>query len=78
MAKEIVILNTGEHFGIGRTCNNHCGSETLAVQRYDAAAGGFRVSFMSSEGVMGQYQPLRFRTREDAEAFIHEQGIEND
>lgn len=69
--RDIRRFDTGQLFGIKAIDHSvRTGVKVATLGRYDRTRNGFAVNMISSEGVAGSNQALRFENRADAERWI--------
>lgn len=70
--RDIRRFETGQLFGIkARDHSVRTGTKVATLGRYDRSSRGFAVNMISSEGVAGSNQALRFETRAAAQRWIY-------
>ena len=70
--RDIRRFETGQLFGIKVRDNSvRTGIKVATLGRYDRTRNGFAVNMISSEGVAGSNQALRFQNRADAQRWIY-------
>ena len=70
--RDVRRFETGQLFGIKVRDNSvRTGIKVATLGRYDRTRNGFVVNMISSEGVAGSNQALRFQNRADAQRWIY-------